>query len=279
MIRNLTVSVLVFACYCNADAQKHTGARTPSSSVNDVQLFSHKHTIAAAYPFALQKKGELQQQSSSGTFFSAGIQQHRLHGKWQSRYANGQLIDEGTLVKGIPHGGWKVWNQNGTLLAIRHYDADLLQRIKQEIQINHPRNYFYTVTDLYKKKGPQVISYLKANYSFGTTSLVQPMAIAEVVDNNANDITRYHPVFTDCLHHGLYMNFYNNGHVKDSGYYYQGLKEGVWIHSTNNGAEVWKGSYKHGMPRQEWKLYNAAGKLMLIVFYSNNGKELWRKQL
>jgi antitoxin component YwqK of YwqJK toxin-antitoxin module len=279
MIRNFILSVALCICYCTVFAQKHTDVQIPSSTTNDVHLLSYKQAIAAPYPYNLQKKGTIQQQSSSGTYFSGSIKQHRLHGKWQSRYANGQLIDEGTLIKGIPHGEWKVWSHTGTLLAIRNYDADLLQRVQQELQLNHPRNYFYTITDVYKKKGVKALTYLTANYSFNISSPAQESTIANIVNHNASNIAGYRPVFTNCLHHGLFMNFYNNGQVKDSGYYHHGLKEGIWLHSVNSGAGVWKGSYQHGMHEREWKLYNASGKLILIIFYNQYGKEVWRKEL
>jgi antitoxin component YwqK of YwqJK toxin-antitoxin module len=278
MIRNVVISVALLLSYCALNAQKHTDAKTQSASLQDVQL-PFTASVTTSYPFLLQKNGTIQQQSSTGVSVFATVKQYKLHGKWQSKYGNGQMIDEGTLVKGIPHGEWKVWSQNGTLLAVRNYDADLLQRIQQEIKLNHPRNYFYTITNIHKKNSPAAATYLTANYSFGNTSVKQISTITEVVDNNANDITQYRPVFTTCLHHGLFMNFYRNGAIKDSGYFYQGLKEGVWLHYINEAGVVWKGSYKYGMPEREWKLYNAAGKLMMIVFYNQNGKEVWRRQL
>ncbi len=75
------------------------------------------------------------------------------------------------------------------------------------------------------------------------------------------------------------MNYYSNGHVKDSGYYKEGLREGLWIHYTAPGGSYWKGFYHNGSQQKEWKLYNEKGKLLLIVFYNQNGEEIWRKEM
>lgn len=277
--RKVFASVIISLCCFAAAAQKHTAFQSPAPAANnDVQLVS-TNVLAKSYPFALQKNGDINQQTSSGSSFSAQIKSHRLHGKWQSHYANGQQLDEGILIKGIPHDEWKVWSQSGKLLAIRNYDADLLRRIKQEIHLNHPRNYFYTITHQYKKKGQQVMKYLSAAYSFQQASFVQPSSVAQLVEQNAANTNNYHPAFTECLHHGLYMSFYENGLVRDSGQYSYGLKEGVWIHRTSQDGAVWKGAYKHGLHIREWKLYNTHGKLVLIVFYNHTGEELWRKKI
>jgi hypothetical protein len=183
------------------------------------------------------------------------------------------------LVKGLPDGEWKLWDANGNLLAVRNYNTDLLLRIQQEIRLNHPRNDVYSITALYKKQGSAALRYLKPTYSFALPKPAKFPSPAALVESNAQPNANYHPPFNECLHHGAYMNYYSNGQVKDSGYYKEGLKNGVWLHRTAANGSYWKGAYKHGHHVSEWKLYNVSGKLILLVFYNHSGEELWRKEM
>jgi antitoxin component YwqK of YwqJK toxin-antitoxin module len=73
------------------------------------------------------------------------------------------------------------------------------------------------------------------------------------------------------------MNYFENGVVKDSGYYKEGLREGLWVHRSEASQGVWTGMYRHGIRQYEWKYYNPSGKLLLIVFFNKKGEEEWRK--
>jgi antitoxin component YwqK of YwqJK toxin-antitoxin module len=74
------------------------------------------------------------------------------------------------------------------------------------------------------------------------------------------------------------MNFYSNGSTKDSGYYKNGLKDGVWIHRDNNGD--WRvGAYKNSVRSGDWKQYDAKDRLQYIIFYNKKGMEEWRKKI
>ncbi len=133
-------------------AQKQKGYGTANSlTAASISIIANDIDFSEPYVFELQKNGVLQHTDASNISFTANIKNRRLHGEWESRYANNQLIDKGSFVKGVPDGEWKVWDAKGNLLAIRHYSADLLQRVKQEVLLNHPHNSYYSITALYKK--------------------------------------------------------------------------------------------------------------------------------
>lgn len=212
-----------------------------------------------------------------GFLFRGHLKNHHLHGAWQSWFENGNILDSGFFFKGIPDGTWKVWNQQGALIAVRTYDADLYQRIFRELQLNHPKIYHYPITGLYKKKGPSVMDYLSAHYSFPAhTDRDEPLG--ETIRKNRNSPYQYHPIFQQCLHHGLYVNYLPDGRLKDSGYYKQGLKSGIWVHFQSQTGLLWKGHYKNGFPQKEWKAYNVEGNLQELLFYNEEGKLQWRKK-
>lgn len=228
--------------------------------------------------FQLPAAGDLIEKDNLGLLLSASVKQHKLHGTWQSFFSPMQKIDEGRLVKGIPDGLWQVWYPNGQLKAVRNYSASLFFSIKQDVELNHPKISRFALTERFKKEGDAVLKIIHATYSFNHSTHSNPYSPVELVKKNRTE-EQYHPPFNNALHHGLYINYFENGIVKDSGYYKVGLKDGIWMHRNAATTGVWKGSYKHGVKHKEWKYYNPAGKLMLIVFYSGDGKEEWRKEI
>jgi antitoxin component YwqK of YwqJK toxin-antitoxin module len=228
--------------------------------------------------FELPAKAELNTATETGSL-QASVKHHALHGSWKSYYHAGQLMDEGTLVKGAPDGLWQSWYPNGQLKSVRNYSADLLVRIQQDVEMNHPKISRFAITQRYKKEGKNVLSVLRTSYSYNRTNPSLPSHPLDLVRQNAADPLAYHPPFSQALHHGLYMNYFENGVVKDSGYYKEGLREGLWVQRTVADGGTWKGMYKQGIRQKEWKYYNASGKLKLMIFFNNKGEEEWRKTM
>ncbi len=278
MKKNLLAFFITCVIFKPSFAQHHFHASgNPPKLPVEISVFTFSHSLFKSYPFSLTKEGSQQFVNNNGSSYNGESKKGKLHGSWQSSYANGQLLDQGALVKGVPNGEWKVWNAAGQLIAVRTYNADLFHRVKREVELNHPKNYSFAITARYKKEGRDVVKFLQAGSSFIQQRALRTSDIAELVQTNSTDMLHYHPVFNDCLHHGLYMNYFDNGIVKDSGHYKNGLRDGVWVHRTTEGN--WKGAYKNGIRYNEWKLYNAAGKLSLIIFYNKQGKETGRKKM
>lgn len=227
----------------------------------------------------IDEKGPIKGFHNSVLLFEGFVKNNRLNGSWKSWYENGKLLDSGTLVKGIPDGIWKVWDANGNVRALRVYDADLYQRIKNDLELNHPRFSNFTITERYKKEGSTILNYLGVSYSFKEAAAGKNSTLEEFVLQNQYNPSAYHPVFIECLHHGLYINYFENGSVKDSGYYKNGLRDGVWIHRSTAGGSFWKGAYKNGVRQYEWKEYNPNGRLITLAVYNNKGEEVMMKKM
>ncbi|MBL0134021.1 MAG: hypothetical protein IPP79_08420 [Chitinophagaceae bacterium] len=73
------------------------------------------------------------------------------------------------------------------------------------------------------------------------------------------------------------MNYREDGSVSDSGYYKNGLKDGIWIESTDSN-KFWKGFYHNGNKEGEWKLYSEDKVLEVMMVYKN-GQVTWRKKM
>ena len=223
---------------------------------------------------ALPGEGNISGQLDDNSLYDAHIKNGKLHGSWKSWYENGLLCDSGTFVKGIPDGEWKHWSNKGHLISLRTYSAEKLQLIKNEFTRYNLRRPSFPLTVLYHKNKKAALKYLRSAYSFTDAgrkkegfSLEQLIA-ANIAPGN---------VFDYSLHHGLYINFFADGTANDSGYYKNGLKQGVWIHRDAQQGIVLRGSYENGIKVKGWRTYDDSGKLLAMVFYNRKGEVGWRK--
>lgn len=212
----------------------------------------------------------------------------RLKGEWKSYYGPDQLCDSGGIKNDVPDGEWKSWYENGQLRFIRTFNAFKFEKAKQDIARRASKVISTPIVNIARADLRVAYSYLSAAYSFHTLakkSSVKKLSgadwtsLRQRVDNNTFDGGHeYLPPFLECMHHGLYMNFYPDGSVKDSGYYKNGLREGVWEERVNNGKIKAQGFYYRGHKSDTWKYYDANGELKYLETYNKNGKLMYRKE-
>jgi antitoxin component YwqK of YwqJK toxin-antitoxin module len=227
--------------------------------------------------YQIPAKGLLQEFHEGKLLFSTASRHSKLNGGWQSWYAAGHLCDSGKLVSNLPDGEWKFWGHNGRLKAIRTYDAEKFNRVYEEIHRYNPKRSFYFIAALSQKNIKEALWYLTSVYSLsGKKDRQHFSSLRQQVQSNITVGNSYQPVFSECLHEGLYMNFFENGQVKDSGYYKDGIRNGKWIHYEAPAGNRWEGAYHNGQKIKEWKYYNKEGGLTEIVTY-HQGQINWRK--
>lgn len=227
--------------------------------------------------FSLPSSGVLHEFYEGSRLFSASSKRSKLNGSWQSWYSAGHLCDSGRLVNNLPDGEWKYWDKQGRLAAVRNYHAEKFLRVNEEIERYHPKRSFYSIAALSRQNKHAALHYLSSAYSFAVAQpKTQFTSLRELVRSNTSEAGQYQPVFENCLHDGLYMNFFANGQAKDSGYYKDGLRYGKWMHRDAAGGSWWEGAYQDGTRVKEWKLYNSHGKLKEIAIYQK-GEISWRK--
>ncbi len=203
------------------------------------------------------------------------------HGNYQSWFDSAQLRDQGIFRLGIPDGEWKGWYSNGQPKFIRNYSADKLQRLKQEIK-KHPRHVMLPLAreaQANRKAYTQAISPIQSFWHlYGKRHEEMPpvrvdsLLLATVQINEQAGDNAYMPPFKECLHHGLYMNFFPNGMAKDSGYYKNGLREGHWEHWLSKGLLRASGSYTHGKRSGTWSYYDPQGRIRSLATYNRKGE-------
>ncbi len=275
MYKHFSYFTLLLCLIINAVTAQKSNSYFIASPHIDVSFFTYTSPIA--HIFQLPASDDVEVVTDNYLLLKAEVKNRRLHGSWLSYYPQAQKLDEGNLVKGVPDSEWKIWYANGQMRSLRTYNADLFQKVKQDVELKHPKISRFTVTERYKKEGSKVLRVLNAGYSFGMGAFELPATVDELVTDNVNNSKNYRPPFQQSLHHGLYMNWFENGVVKDSGYYKEGLKEGVWIHRKVAEEGYWSGAYHNGVHVNQWKYYSNTGKLLIIVYYDEQGHELRRK--
>jgi antitoxin component YwqK of YwqJK toxin-antitoxin module len=232
------------------------------------------------------RPGEVVGLSASGdTQFIAHYKKNRLIGNWITKFNVDRVCDSGGFKNNIPHGVWKSWYPNGKLRSIRTYDAFKLAKAKRDIALSESKAVMSPIADIARKNPAVAYSFLMADYSFHTLA-VQPalvfaannwLSLTKRIAYNLSHESSYVPPFSECLHHGLYMNFYETGSVKDSGYYKDGVREGMWEEWLHGGHTRSYGFYRHGHRVDIWKFYNTSGKLIYVKAYNRNGREIHHK--
>ncbi len=278
MIRYILIGISVlYSGIVNSQYTKTQSASTEKKSINGRAATGFISYNLSKY--TLPKKAAITGYFKEKKLYSGTTRGHQLNKQWQSWYANGNPCDSGTLIRGIPDGIWKTWDSEGRLTSLRTYDAGKFQRIKSEMIRYNPRMASWYLLKIYQRNKKQATNYLQAGYSYSFSGhRGYHLSLQQSVEENITPGNVYHPVFDDCLHHGLYINYYPNGLAKDSGYYKNGLKDGFWLHRQADRSFV-TGAYKNGVRNGDWKTYAATGKITGIILYSRNGEEEWRRQI
>jgi antitoxin component YwqK of YwqJK toxin-antitoxin module len=204
------------------------------------------------------------------THFIIHFMNNRLHGEWQSFFSKDQPCDSGRFEKNLPDGEWKTWYANGQLKTVRNYSSKKYHYIKADVKRNHPKDQRYQITRK-ARSGYNINRYFLPAYESMLIASEFPI-LEKIKQNTSEQGTNYYAPFKNCLHHGVFINYRENGHVKDSGYYYNGLKQDLWKESENDGGDWGFGFYKHGLREGQWKFYNKQQQLVYTATYRNGKK-------
>ena len=230
------------------------------------------HHAATSLPF---RNGNVEERWNDRPLYKSAVKKGKLHGTWQSWYQNGQLCDSGSFYKNLPDGQWKFWDEQGKLTAIRTYSADKYERLSFEITRSNPRHVSSPLVTLYRRNRREALKHFDASASFDGIRQ-NGKNLRETVQHNVSSNDQYTPVFSRALHHGLFANYFPNGEVRDSGYYKNGLRDGIWIHVSEDGTTL-TGYYKDGLKSGVWKRYDVQGRLLELVEHSKSGEIVHRK--
>jgi antitoxin component YwqK of YwqJK toxin-antitoxin module len=218
-------------------------------------------------------------ESLPNTQFRGHFKNQKLNGTWNSWYESGIICDSGSFKNNIPDGAWKVWYANGNLRYVRTYNAFRYSMIINEFARKDGKQIIYPLTTLAKQDMTAAYNQLTSYCSFNIPgSPSQRIFLPALVQQNIST-SSYTPPFFSCLQHGLYMNYFEDGTVQDSGYYNNGMRNGVWLLTVEeNGRRIkTTGNYDNGVKTREWKWYDANGSLVRLSIYNKRGKLMFEK--
>lgn len=217
---------------------------------------------------------------SHGYKYTLSYKRNTPHGAYKSWFDSTQLRDEGNFKMGVPDGQWKGWYKNGQPRFIRTYDAAKLQRIRQEIK-KHPRHTLIPLAVAAQKDRSVLQDAISPVQSFWHLYGKRHDERAPVAVDSASGAATaseppadlgYLPPFKECLHHGLYMNYYPDGHMKDSGYYKNGWREGHWEHWLSEQQLKASGTYRHSKRSGTWRYQSRNGNIRSLATYNSKGE-------
>ncbi len=224
----------------------------PAINTNSVVLSDNRKNRNSGMIVAEEEGREL---------FTTGYKRDNLHGLWTSRYANNQLADSGQFHNNIPDGEWRSWYPNGQVRSIRTYNADKWYAVHSEVNRRNTKIYYHNLSKL--------VGWDTRHYQ----TLTNGAASFATLPANGK---KYQPPFKFCLHDGLFMNYYPNGVIKDSGHYKNGLRDGIWNEYYTNGVLSATGFYLNGLKNSSWKYYSREATLTVLAEYKK-GKLVHRK--
>ncbi len=178
--------------------------------------------------------------------FEGTYLRNSLFGPARTFHTNGATRDSGILLMNLPDGEWKFFNEDGSLKSIRNYDAYMWWSLQWSIELQNPTWNWFALGEMYFKR---------------------PGNFMRAVDGRATFGDRYSPPFSYCIQHGKTTNFYDNGIVSDSGYYFKGLPDGIWFFFHENGSLKEFGAWQMGKRVGTWKTLYPSGMLRELRVY------------
>ena len=199
-------------------------------------------------------------------------------GTWMSFYTNGNRCDSGFLSDNRPDGLWRGWYPNGQLRMEMNCSAKKLTAAKDEMQRIYRPGFTPPPGTLQMKylMASSTYPYEKLAYRLLYYAIHPPeieksyreIQVTVQSGEKTNSFQTDSPPFTECLVHGVYRSWFENGALKDSGYCDNGIREGVWEEWDDSVNMRAVGFYKHGMRWKDWRYYNKEGKLEYIKLYN-----------
>ena len=243
------------------DPSDNPALRWVKSGALNTRFFDNEITLNASKTD--RKSGVIEGFSGTGNlYFVTGYSKNKIDGNWESRYSNGSIRDAGKFYQNIPDGEWKGYYPNGQVKFVRQYSALKWFAMQRQLTRRNAKQRFYTLVAMAMKNTGAFSKLASAQYSFQTL---------------AKEAAYYEPPFAKCLHHGVYMNYYQNGIMKDSGYYHEGLRDGVWQSWYPTGVKQSSGIYINGEKHSGWASFNERGEMTMLREY-RYGQLIYEKQ-
>ena len=157
-------------------------------------------------------------------------------------------VFDGYYINNVQQGVWRYYHKNG--------------RLKDSGMIKN--NQMVNVWKSWDENGKLLViaNYLSQD-SIPDNLIIQPIASDEKKGLLDSDTTVSRP-------HGQWINFYENGQLKDSGNYRNGFREGEWTSWYKNGNIESRGTYHIHEQHGDWEYFYENGRTSTREKYQDN---------
>lgn len=185
----------------------------------------------------------------------------KYRGTWVSYYSNGRLCDSGYLINNKPDGLWRGWYPNGQLRVQMQTSAKRLSSATEEMERLYRPGF---------SPGPHIkeMKQLQVSSVYPYDKFIYRQLYIATHPPDVEDGVGPKAPFTECMVHGVFQSWFENGILKDSGYCDNGVREGVWEEWDEEANMRTVGFYKNGLRWKDWRYYNKEGKLDHIKVYN-----------
>lgn len=184
-------------------------------------------------------------------------------GIWQKKQTNGRLIYEGQFKNDKPVGEWKRYHPGGQLKAVITYKGDTAftqlydvwrKKVAEGNFVNRKKE---GVWKIYKENRLVADEEYKLGLKYGTSHRYYDTG--EVMEEKQ---------WVNNQEEGNYQVFYKSGQPYMQCKMKLGLRNGLFVVTSENGTQELIGEYKNNLRHGEWKYYNSKGEYHYSLKYN-----------
>mgnify|MGYP006281872019 CR=1 FL=1 len=180
-------------------------------------------------------------------------------GVWKEFYENGNLKNEMTYRDGMLHGYYKEYNDKGILTSTMLYDKGKIveEDIDDDPEIDIENRYDSEGNLIFSgpyKKGTPIGIHREYNRDGSVKNAI--------IYNDQGDKVSEGIVTTDGRRSGKWINYYDDGKIREEGEYNNNSKTGTWKFYDRDGNTVQTGTYRGGRPEGLWQWYYKSGVIL-----------------
>ena len=197
----------------------------------------------------------------------------QYNGNFKTYYQSGTIKEEGVYIDNIKENLWFSYYENGNILSEINYISgtgiyysyfETGELMELGYFVNDKKNGLWT--KYHKNKNIKSnIEYIDGNIDINTPFM-------SFDENGVLSATQFVKFIDDSIiNDGFYMEFFENGDVKEKGVYKFNIKHGKWIEYYDNGMIYSETFFQNG--NGPYKSYYPSGEVMYSGNYFNNERD------
>jgi len=197
-------------------------------------------------------------------------------GKMSSKYNNGNMKTAGQYKDGLPVGGWKFWDRDGTeyIGSVSRYvfheiqSGESLEKIATDFEVDISQLY-----ELNEDIDENTQNDIKAGQLIGVKTTAETDGQFLFWYDKKRIKIKSHKVFNNSKRNGKWTFWNENGNIVRTGSYAAGKRDGSYAYYFNDGSKKEEGAWKNDQRDGLWVKYSNNGNTQKEGTYSNGKKD------